>query len=218
MTIYRLPEHLDTIIFDIDGTLYTNPLYVFEQVDAQIRHFAHLMGISEKNARWQIHRYRKAWSERNGGKKISLGNTLLAFGIPIEESIDWRNTLLEPAHYLKKDGNLRSQLEKLGQRYKLVCLTNNPVMAAKKTLAAIGVDDLLPDVIGLDTCKKSKPAKECLDAAVKTSGTEYSRCLSIGDRFDIDLRLPLELGMGGMLVDGVEDLYNLDGLLSGNPK
>jgi len=214
MKIFRIPDQLDTLIFDIDGTLYTNALYVFEQVDAQVRHFAHIKGISEKEARRQIHRYRENWSQQNGGKKISLGNTLLAFGISIEESIEWRNTLLEPSHYLKKDERLRVALEKLGAGYRMVCVTNNPVLAAKKTLAAIGVDDLLPDVVGLDTCKKSKPAREPLEEAIRIAGTEFSHCLSIGDRYDIDLALPLELGMGGMLVDGAEDLYSLDEILS----
>ncbi|MBR6080608.1 MAG: HAD hydrolase-like protein [Treponema sp.] len=209
MKVYRIPEQLDTLVFDIDGTLYTNPLYVFEQVDAQVRHFAHVTGVSEKKARWQIHRYRKTWSEQNGGKKISLGNTLVAFGIPIEESIRWRNTLLEPARYLKRDEKLRAAIEKLGSTYKMVCVTNNPVVAAKKTLAAIGVDDLLPDVVGLDTCNKSKPSREPLDVAMKISGSEYGNCLSVGDRYDIDLALPLELGMGGILVDGAEDIYGL---------
>lgn len=213
MKIYRIPDNLDTIIFDIDGTLYTNALYVFEQVDAQIRHFAHIRGISEKEARWQIHRYRESWSQRNGGKKISLGNTFVAFGVSIEESINWRNTLLEPSNYLKRDDKLRTSLEKLGTKYKMVCVTNNPVVAAKKTLAAVGIEDLLPDVIGLDTCGKSKPAKENLDKAIEIAGTQFDRCISIGDRYDIDLALPLELGMGAMLVDGAEDLYNLWDLL-----
>jgi phosphoglycolate phosphatase/putative hydrolase of the HAD superfamily len=31
----------------------------------------------------------------------------------------------------------------------------------------------------------------------------------VGDRYDIDITLPLELGMGGVLVDGVEDVYRL---------
>ncbi|GHU60966.1 hypothetical protein FACS189445_2140 [Spirochaetia bacterium] len=38
-------------------------------------------------------------------------------------------------------------------------------------------------------------------------------CVSIGDRYDIDLLLPLELGMGGILVDGVEDVYKVPGIL-----
>ena len=38
--------------------------------------------------------------------------------------------------------------------------------------------------------------------------------LSVGDRYDIDIALPLELGMGGILVDGVEDVYRLPEILA----
>jgi phosphoglycolate phosphatase/putative hydrolase of the HAD superfamily len=35
----------------------------------------------------------------------------------------------------------------------------------------------------------------------------------VGDRYDIDIDLPLKLGMGGILVDGVKDVYKLPGIL-----
>ena len=38
-------------------------------------------------------------------------------------------------------------------------------------------------------------------------------CVSIGDRYDIDLDIPLKLGMGAILVDGVEDVCELPGVL-----
>lgn len=40
MKIYRIPQKTGAIIFDIDGTLYTSPEYVHEQVDVQIRYYA----------------------------------------------------------------------------------------------------------------------------------------------------------------------------------
>ncbi len=213
MKLYNIPETIKTIIFDIDGTLYTNALYVFEQVDAQVRHYAHISGITEKEARDKINAYRKQWSAEHGGKKISLGNTFTAFGITIEESIKWRNELLNPEHFLKKDDRLIKTITELAERYKLICVTNNPVHAAKRTLSAIGVSDLLPDIIGLDTCMKSKPAQEVLDKAVELTGSKYQECVSVGDRYDIDLALPLQLGMGGVLVSGVEEVYALQDAL-----
>ena len=213
MKLYNIPENIKTIIFDIDGTLYTNALYVFEQVDAQVRHYAHISGITEKEARDKINAYRKQWSNAHGGKKISLGNTLTAFGISIQTSIQWRNELLNPEHFLKKDERLIKTITELGRHYKLICVTNNPVYAAKRTLGAIGVSDLLPDIIGLDTCMKSKPAQEVLDKAVDLTGSKYQECVSVGDRYDIDLALPLQLGMGGVLVTGVEEVYALQDAL-----
>jgi len=213
MKIYKIPENLKTIIFDIDGTLYTSPAYVFEQVDVQIRHYAHLNNITEDQARKLISDYRHDWSKKHNGQKISLGNTFTAFGVSIEESIKWRNALMEPEKYLKIDQSLIKQLTILKSKYKLICVTNNPVEAARKTLKAIGINDFFETVIGLDTCYKSKPAKEPLLKALEATDSTPEECISIGDRYDIDLSLPLEMGMGAILITGAEELYNLDSLL-----
>ncbi len=213
MTLYSIPRKLRTIIFDIDGTLYTSSAYVFEQVDAQVRHLAHIRGKDEDAVRKEIFDYRKRWAAEHGGKKISLGNTLTAFGIPIEESIRWRETLLAPEKFLQRDPRLAAVLDGLAGKYRLICVTNNPVAAARKTLDVLGVSAQLPDIIGLDTCMKSKPAPEMLLLAAERTGAALDECLSVGDRYDIDLALPLEMGMGAVLVSGAEDVYSLPEIL-----
>lgn len=217
MKIYKIPEHLKTVIFDIDGTLYTSPEYLYEQVDVQIRHYAHINGMQEDKARKLISDYRDNWSKEHDGKKISLGNTLTAFGISIEESIKWRNSLMEPQKFLTEDKKLKYALSVLDKDFNMICVTNNPVQAASKTLKVLGIDNFFTDrIIGLDTCYKSKPAVEVLQKAMELTCSTPQECLSIGDRYDIDLSLPLKLGMGAILVDGAEDLYNINCVLSNN--
>lgn len=211
--IYKLPEDLRAIIFDIDGTLYTSPAYVFEQVDVQIRHWAKINGWSVEAARKKMETFRKEWSASHGGKKISLGNAFTHFGISIQESIKWRNELLKPELFLKPNLELAETLDLLKSKYKLVALTNNPVLAAKKNLRAIGIESEIQEIIGLDTCFKSKPNREMLDLACKLADCDFEQMLSVGDRFDIDLSLPLEMGMGGVLVSGAEDVILLAGIL-----
>ncbi len=213
MKIYRIPENLRTIIFDIDSTLYTNAAYAFEQVDVQVRHFAGLRGIPAAEARRMVADYRRKWAAEHNGQKISLGNTLTAFGVTIEDSIEWRENLLEPAQFLKRDERLIPVLETLRRKYALICVTNNPVLPARKTLEAVGIAGIIPDIIGLDTCRKSKPAREPFLLAAEKTGVGSENCLSVGDRYDMDISLPLELGMGGILVTGVEDVYELPALL-----
>lgn len=213
MTVYSIPRPLRTIIFDIDGTLYTSAAYVFEQVDAQVRHLAHIRGRPEDEVRKEIFDFRKRWASEHQGRKISLGNTLISFGISIEESIRWRETLLAPENYLKADPKLAEVLNELSREYHLICVTNNPVAAARRTLDVIGVSDLLPDIIGLDTCMKSKPDAEMLHLAAEMTGAVVEECLSVGDRYDIDLALPLQMGMGAILVSGVEEVYSLPEIL-----
>ena len=92
-------------------------------------------------------------------------------------------------------------------------VTNNPVSIAKRTLAALGVADLLPLIVGLDTCMCAKPGEEPFRKFLELSGSESGNCVSIGDRYDIDLVIPMEMGMGAILVDGVEDVYKLPDLI-----
>ena len=210
---YSVPSGLKAIIFDIDSTLYTNAEYAFEQVDCQVRRFASLRGITNDQARKMVADYRKKYARENGGKKVSLSNTLLSFGVSIEQSVQWRRELIEPADFLGKDKQLQEALAALGRRYKLLCVTNNPLLPAQKTLDALGVADLIEVLVGLDTCNLSKPAKEPFVLAAKKAGVSPSSIVSVGDRYDLDLAPALELGMGGILVRGVSDVYRLPDLL-----
>lgn len=209
MEIHKIPDDLQAIIFDIDSTLYTNAAYAFEQVDCQVREFARQRGITAEEARKMVSDYRKKFAREHNGSKVSLGNTLLAFGAPISQSVEWRRALLEPADFLGRDEKLIATLTALQKKYKLICVTNNPVLPARKTLEAIGVSEFFPDIVGLDTCLKSKPAVEPFMTAVERLGVKPEQCLSVGDRYDMDVALPLELGMGGIVVSGVEEVYSL---------
>lgn len=209
MEIYKIPQDLQAIIFDIDSTLYTNAAYAFEQVDCQVREFARVRGITAEEARKMVADYRKKFAREHNGSKVSLGNTLLAFGAPISQSVEWRRELLEPADFLSKDEKLIQTLSQLQKKYKLICVTNNPVLPARKTLDAIGISEFFPEIVGLDTCLKSKPAVEPFMTAVERLGVKPEQCLSIGDRYDMDVALPLELGMGGIVVSGVSEVYEL---------
>lgn len=210
MKIIKIPQNLKTIIFDIDSTLYTNEKYAFEQVDCQVRRFARERGISDDEARKLVADFREKFAREHGGKKVSLSNTLLSFGVPIQKSVEWRRELLEPKNFLSRDERLQKTLSALSKKFSLICVTNNPVEPARKTLVALGVENLIPEIIGLDTCNVSKPAREPFLLAAEKCGCRVQECLSVGDRFDLDIAVPLELGMGGVLVDGVEDVYKLN--------
>ena len=213
MKVIKIPQNLKTIIFDIDSTLYTNEEYAFEQVDCQVRRFASERGISDDEARKLVADFREKFARENGGKKISLSNTLLSFGVPIQKSIEWRRELLEPKNFLTRDERLQKTLSALSKKFNLICVTNNPVTPAKKTLVALGVENLISDIIGLDTCNVSKPARKPFLLAAEKCGSQAQECLSVGDRYDLDIVVPLELGMGGVLVDAVENVYSLPDFL-----
>ncbi|MDR2784575.1 MAG: HAD hydrolase-like protein, partial [Treponema sp.] len=62
--------------------------------------------------------------------------------------------------------------------------------------------------------KVSKPHKAPFIKAKESLGIPAGECIALGDRYDFDIAPPLELGMGGILVDGVEDVYCLAEILA----
>lgn len=209
MTICRMPQTVSALLFDLDNTLYSNQEYLRFQLESPVRRLAEIRNSDFDETRWEIAEYRKTWAVEHGGAQVSLGNVFLAFGVSIEETVRWREELFEPARFLKGDPKLRETLTALAASFSLGVVTNNPVLVARKTLAVLGVEDLFSVLVGLDTCGVSKPHAAPFLKGAELLGASPEACVSIGDRYDIDIALPLELGMGGILVDGVEDVYGL---------
>ncbi|GHT89189.1 haloacid dehalogenase [Spirochaetia bacterium] len=209
MQCYKLPAKISALIFDMDGTLYTHAEYLQGQIDGMIRRLGQVRGKSFETMRDAIEAYQDVWTRDHGGRKCSLGNALDAFGISVEESVRWREEMIEPGLYIRADGNLKSTLGLLAKNYALAVITNNPILVARKTLSCLGVTEFFSVIIGLDTCGVSKPHIKPFIKAAELLGVPPDACVSIGDRYDIDILLPLELGMGGILVDGVADVYKL---------
>jgi phosphoglycolate phosphatase/putative hydrolase of the HAD superfamily len=206
----------------MDGTLYTHAEYLASQTELPLRRLAQVHGKSYEAMKTEFDAYRAAWERehRGGEEKISMGNAFRAFGIPVEENVRWREELYQPERYLAEDRRLREALLRLsggrentgpGPRFLLALLTNNPVSIARRTLRCLGVADCFSTITGLDTCMVSKSHRTLFHRA--SQGLPPERCVSIGDRYEIDIALPLEMGMGGILVDGVEDVYTLPELL-----
>lgn len=216
MTIYRLPASCYAIIFDMDNTLYSHPEYAQTQIDLPVKRLAGLQGKSFEKMSREIENYRKNWAAGHNGQTISLANIFTAFGISIQENIRWREELLRPQQYLSRDEQLYDALKQLSLRFALAVVTNNPVSVAVQTLSVLGVGELFCGIVGLDTCGVSKPHEAPFAAAAGLCKTAPENCVSVGDRYDIDIALPLELGMGGILVNGVEDVYKLPELFGKN--
>jgi phosphoglycolate phosphatase/putative hydrolase of the HAD superfamily len=213
MKVFYLPETIKAIAFDMDLTLYTNDEYGRYQIDKLVEKLGQLRGLSFEEMNSQVTERRKAWALSHGGKEGSLSNILQGYGIGMEEIIRWREELYEPALFIKEDEKLKAALEKLRDSFVLGVVTNNPVLVARKTLAALGVEAYFPFIVGLDTCMTAKPHKLPFEKFSELTSCPPGTCVSVGDRYDIDLDIPLNMGMGGILVNGVEDVYCLPEIL-----
>ena len=213
MKIYRLPVNPRALIFDMDLTLYSHPEYGRMQIEKLIEIAGKKMGMSPGEAKAGIVETKKAWADAHEGQDMSLSNIILSWGFTMEDNIRWREEAYNPEDFLKADPKLCKTLKCLSQTFTLGIVTNNPVSIARRTLAALDVADCFPILVGLDTCMVPKPHKLPFITAGELLKAPLENCVSIGDRYDIDLALPLELGMGALLVDGVEDVYCLPGIL-----
>ena len=212
MKVYGLPPVIRAVIFDIDGTLYQHPGYVQHQIDILIQELASARGWTLEAAHKAIAEARAAVAAAQGAQTTSLGNAMAHLGIDMATSVAWRERLIDPSRFIGSDPVLRQSLLRLIDRgLALVALTNNPRSVGEATLQALGVAELFTRVVGLDDTMKSKPAREPFLLAA--GGTVPKACLAVGDRYDVDLAVPLELGMGAVLVDGVQDVYLIPELL-----
>ena len=215
MIVHRLPARTLAVLFDIDGTLYSHPAYQAFQTDVLIEELARVRGRPVSELRGDLDRFRADYARTHGGAATSLGNAMAALGVDMATSVAWRKRLLVPSRFLSSDALLRAAIAELHRAgMVLVAVTNNPRSVGIATLEALGVADLFAGTVGLDDTLRSKPAREPYLAAAALTGHAPEDCLSVGDRYDVDIAVPLELGMGGVLVDGVEDVYRLPGILA----
>ena len=212
MKVFHLPEKIEALAFDMDLTLYSNREYAQYQIDSLVERLGKRRGLSFPEMNREVEEARKIWALSHNGVRPSLTDILCDYGISMEENISWHE-IFEPGNFLKEDKSLKAALEQLSHFYVLGLITNNSILTARKTLAALGVGDCFSILVGLDTCMKPKPHKEPFVKFLELSNCPLKSCVSIGDRYDIDLSVPLEMGMGGILVDGAEDVYGLPELL-----
>jgi phosphoglycolate phosphatase/putative hydrolase of the HAD superfamily len=213
MKFYALDRTIKALIFDMDKTLYTSAEYVSRQAENLSAIVAERRGLTLAEIEKEIEEARKNWMDSHGGSRPSFSNIILSWGFTMEENVRWREEACVPEDYLKKDPKLRETLLALRSLYKLGVITNNPVSIAKRTFACLGIENCFDALIGLDTCMIAKPHEEPFKKISRDLGVSPEYCVSIGDRYDIDLAVPLKMGMGGILVNGIEDVYSLKGTL-----
>lgn len=219
MKQFNLPPIVEGVLFDIDNTLYEHHDYVNHQIAVLTGRLAEVLGRPLREVATEVEEKRKAAAEAEGGRRPSLGNAFLEFyNIPIATSVAWREELIEPESYLSEDLELRDRLERLSQRAAICAVTNNPLSIGERTLRALGISDLLPVVSGLDTSEVSKPDPRPFEIALEYLALPPGEVIALGDRYEIDLEPIIDLGGGGVLVEGRSDLLAfLDRFLEEGP-
>ncbi len=209
MKMYHLPKRIEGFIFDIDNTLYRNEAYGKSLEQGLYLRLAQALNKTQEETAEAVQAYMTEYAQNHGGKKPTMGNTFLAFGISLETNTAWREELLNPEEFLSQDERLRSALLSLSADCSLAAVTNSPTSIGRRILKALGVADLFPLVTGLDKSGVSKPHEKPFLMTSEALGIPCRFLVAIGDRYEVDVEIPLALGMGGILVETMEDVYAL---------
>ena len=212
MIVSRLPREIQALVFDMDGTLYTHRDYFRYQESSQVARLARRLDISAAAAADMLEEVREA-RRQAGLPKTSMARLFLGFGIDMATIVRWREEEIRPAEWLDADPRLDASLAMLARHYRLALLTNNPKKVGIDSLEALGIHSRFEAVVGLDDTFESKPSRAPFLKVCGALGLSPSSCVSVGDREDVDIEPALAVGMGAILVNGVEDVYRLPGLL-----
>ena len=204
--------YLKALVFDIDYTLYRHHEYYSNQGPLLVERYAKESNQSLEYTLEQFSGLRKQLGEN--GKDASYTLTLETLGISVEKQSLWKNKLFKPENYLQCDEKLVETLRSLGGLYKIFAFTNNTTFLANKTLEILGVKSLFTDVWGSDKIGKPKPTAIPYEMISKDFDVPLHSIVAIGDRYNVDLHAPIVNGCAGVLVESMEDIYNLIDLFS----
>ncbi len=199
---------LTSIIFDLDGTLYVDLELAQAIHQSACRYVASLLSVSVGEADRLIRESKERIAASTGwGATLSsacreLGGDLIALHRHFAEEID-------PTPLIAPDSRVNELLCSLAGSYGLHIYTNNNRVLTDRIMGALQLPDVFSRVFTIEDTWRPKPDRETLERHLASMGARPEECLFVGDRYDIDLRLPESLGSRILLTRNVEELLTL---------
>ncbi len=205
---------LKALVFDLDGTLYVNTDFGRVIHLCSCRYIAELKGIGDAEADERIRETKKRLSAETG-MDSTLSHACMALGGDLMELHRRFADEIRPERFLSPDERVVRLLTSLGSKFDLSIYTNNNRRLSKRIMGLIGVAGLFRQVLTIEDSWRPKPDREALEKVYRAIERKPGECLFVGDRYDIDLRLPAEMGSTVFLATSVEELFPLEKLLHG---
>ena len=203
---------LKALVFDIDLTLYRHDEYYNNQGLLMVEKYAREKELSLEETIVQISQLRAKLGKN--GNKASYTLALKTLGISLEEQSQWKNSLFKPENFLLRDEQLIETFSELSKRYKIFAYTNNTTLIAEKTLVILGVVDFFSEVWGAEVVGEPKPSIIPYKKISETYDIPMHSIAAVGDRYNVDLYEPVQNGAAGILVESMDDIYNLVNFLA----
>lgn len=196
------------IVFDLDGTLYTNTGLGREINRSAARYIARLknLGVDEAAALIQGARERLT---AESGTETPLTLACSELGGDIRDLHRHFADEIRPERYLRRDEGVADLLKILSTRYDLFLYTNNNRKLSSEITKLLGVNRFFNRVFTIEDSWLPKPDRTALLKVYHEMGRKPSECLFVGDRYDVDLREPANMGSAVFLAKTRDDLLAL---------
>lgn len=200
-------------IFDLDGTLYFEDSLGREIARVAARYMAEIKGL-DPDAAWTLIRSTRKRMTAEQGVEASLSTACMALGGDLHALHTRFSDEIDPEPFLTADERVISTLEALAADFPLHIYTNNNLSLTVRIMKALGVTHLFSTIITIENYWIPKPDQKVLSAIIADAGCLPTECLFVGDRYDIDLRLPEKMGATVHLIRSADDFLLLNTYLN----
>ena len=205
-------SNIHGIVFDLDGTLYVCDAFAASIQAAATAYIAGIKGINPPEAELLMAATRLRLSEESGTLQ-TLSAVCMDLGGSVRELHSFFEKKLRPEACLVRDERVNQLLTRLSESFPLYIYTNYNRALATLMISYLGLDGLFSGLFAIDDNWKAKPDEEMLTRIIAEIGFSPAEVLFVGDRYDVDLRAPEQLGCPVYLSQSVEQLLRLEELL-----
>jgi len=200
------------IVFDLDGTVYVCDHFADEIKNASVTYIEGVKGITHVAAEELMSSTRRRLTEENGTVQ-TISAVCRELGGSIQELHRFFERTLRPEAFLVRDERVIRLMERLAERYSLYVYTNNNRVLTARILNYLGLDGIMSGIFAIDDTWRAKPDEEMVSGILEQIGCAPNEALFVGDRYDVDLRVPEQLGCPVYLSQSLEQLLRLEELL-----
>lgn len=200
------------IVFDLDGTLYVSECFAAEIQNAAAEYMASIKGVPQAEAYQLMAAARIRLSEEIGTTQ-TISAVCTDLGGSVQEMHRFFEQNLRPEAFLVRNEQVINLLERLAESFSLYIYTNNNRVLTTRILTYLGLSGSINGIFAIDDTWRAKPDDEIVRRLLEKTGLAANEVLFVGDRYDVDLRVPEQLGCPVYLSQNLEQLLRLDDLL-----
>jgi putative hydrolase of the HAD superfamily len=202
------------IVFDLDGTLYDSPAFAAAIQNTAAAYIAEIRTIENEDACRLMAETRSRLIEELD-QIPTLSAVCSELGGSVRDLHAYFTSHLHPEAHLIKDSRVITLLDNLSKVAPLYLFTNNNRNLTTRIIDLLGLSGMFQKIYAIDDTWKAKPDESMLDMILAETKLSAAQTLFVGDRYDVDLRLPEQRGCPVYLSQSVEQLLRLGDLLKG---